>query len=193
MSDWTSCGLHTDEHSTCEGVPELRGVGVSVAHTGRVKDERGAWQTVVELGEPLESYGITPEQMHDPERSENAPVIRLRVVSERCEHLPGRSVGARRGIEVQTRIVDVGIADDRVDGIVLPRRVDANDIGEVADPHVVRDEREVVASEDLLRFGQVAHRAGERLLRIEARVHLSALGTNTGGFGVVAAANRLVQ
>ena len=78
-------------------------------------------------------------------------------------------------------------------GVVLTPRVRAHDAGEVADSHVVRDDREVIAAEDLLRFGQVAHGAGERLLRIEACIHASTLGAKPSGLCVVAATDRLVQ
>ena len=98
----------------------------------------------------------------------------------------------RRGIEVETCVVDVGLVDDGVDRVVLSRRVCAHDIGEVADSHVVRDGREVIAAEDLHRLRQIAHRARECLLGIEARVRLSALGAETRSFGVVAATDRLV-
>ena len=71
-----------------------------------MKDELGAWQVVVELGKPFEPGRVGSEEMHDSERGENAPVVRLRVVSERGEPLPGRSMDGRRGIEVEARIVD---------------------------------------------------------------------------------------
>ena len=116
-------GPHGDEHATRDGGLELSGVDEAATRCGRVKDELGARQVVVKLGEPFEPGRVAPEEMHDPERGENAPVVRLRVVSERGEPLPGRSMDGRRGIEVEARVVDAGVADDRVDRIVVLRPV----------------------------------------------------------------------
>ena len=58
---------------------------------------------------------------------------------------------------------------------------------------MVGDDGEVVAAEDLLRFCQVTHRAGERLLGIEACIDLPTLGAKSISFCLVAATNRLVQ
>ena len=61
------------------------------------------------------------------------------------------------------------------------RSVYAHDTGEIADTHVVGDDGEVVPAEDLLRFGQVTHGAGERLLwigvhpRVDARSEVDGL------------------
>ena len=85
-----------------------------------MQDELSARQPVVKLGEPFESDWVAPEEMHDSERGENAPVVRLRVVSERGEPFPGCSMDGRRGIEVEARVVDVVVTDDGVDGPSLP-------------------------------------------------------------------------
>lgn len=66
----------------------------------------------------------------------------------------------RRGVEVQARVGGVLVA------VGAQRRL------EVADPHVVAHDGEVVATERLARDRQVARRRGQRLRRVEALVDL---------------------
>ena len=88
----------------------------------------------------------------------DAPQVRGRVVAERREPPLDVGVVRRRRVEVHAgvgrRVLAVG----------------AEDPLQVADPHVVRDEGEVLAAELLARDRQVAGAARERLDRVEALV-----------------------
>ncbi len=77
-------------------------------------------------------------QVHDRHRAQDAPVVERGVVAEPGEQIERRAMAVRRGVEVQLRIRDGTAA------VVV-----VEDLLEVADPHVVGDDREVGAPEML--------------------------------------------
>jgi hypothetical protein len=96
-----------------------------------------------------------------------------------------------RGIEEHARPAEILVLDEVGHRDVRTRRrVGPQHVRQVPDPHVVRDDGEVVAAEPLACRRQVAHGAGERLLGLEAGVHRAALGAQRLRARVVAAALR---
>jgi hypothetical protein len=100
---------------------------------------------------------------------EDAPVVERRIVAEALEQGEGAGVVVGRGVEEELRVGN-GLASVVVMKHVL----------EIADPHVVRHDGEVLAAEIAPGDGQVAHRGGERPGRVEARIDPRSLALEAG-------------
>ena len=96
--------------------------------------------------DPIEAVGVRAVQAHDLARRLDAPEVRRRVVAERREPAVSLLVLQRRGVEVQPRVGDVVLA------------VGAQRVLQVADAHVVADDREIVAAELAAGEPQIARR-----------------------------------
>ena len=125
----------------------------------RVQHELARVRARVQLGEPLELRAVLPVEAHHLVRGEHPPEVGLRVVPQPGEQPVGARVLVGGGVEEELRVARV----------VVP--VGAEHLLEVADAHVVRDHREVLAAELVLGELQVATRGRERLPRVEALVH----------------------
>ena len=117
-------------------------------------------------------------QAHDLPRRVEPPQVRGRVVAERGQPALHVRVVVRGRVEVDTgvgrRLLAVG-----------PQHA-----LEVADPHVVGDEGEILALELLARDRQIAGAAGERLDRVEALVDHAPVRAQPLGLGEPAGAQR---
>jgi hypothetical protein len=109
-----------------------------------------------------ERGGVVPVQPHHTLRGEHLPVVIARHVAERREPPPRGAVPVGRRAEVELRV-----------GRELAS-VGRDDMLEVADAHVVRDDREVVAAEIASRRRQVADGRAQRLHRRETLVDMTA-------------------
>ena len=112
----------------------------------------------VERGQPVELRAVLAPQAHDLARREQLPPVVRGVVAERRQPAVRAWVAARRRVEVELHVRRV----------LAPVR--AKHVAEVADAHVVGDEPQILAAEVLGRDRQVARRAGQRLLGVEALV-----------------------
>ena len=113
--------------------------------------------------QPRQLVAVLAVQPHDLARRVELPQVGGGVVAERRQLALHVGVALRRRVEV-----DAGVGR-----LVLPEG--GEHALQVADAHVVGDEREVVAAQLLLRDREVARGAGQRLGRVVALVDRAAL------------------
>ena len=141
---------------------------------GRVQDLLGRALGLVQRRQPRQLVAVLAVEPHDLARRRDLPEVVRGVVAELGQPPVGLRMAPRRRVEVHLRVRQVRVLDQLAD---LPGP-GAGEIAqhalEVADAHVVGDEREVLAAEALAGERQVARRAGQRLRPVEALVDLRA-------------------
>ena len=139
-----------------------------------MQDLLGRALRAVQRDQPLELRAVVAVQAHDLPPREHLPVVVRGVVAELQQPPVRVGVAVEAGVEV-----DLGPARALAERPQHPLQV--------ADPHVVADERVVLAAERLAGELQVARRGLERLGAVEALVDPRPLGAQLADLVLVAA------
>ena len=122
----------------------------------------------------VQGVRIVAPAPHHLLRGSHPPVVEGGVVAEPGEQVPGFGVALGRRVEEEPRVVEPLVVDQcrRAALRDLLAAVGRDHVLQVADAHVVRDHRELLGSEPLFGDLQIARRARQGGLRVEALVDL---------------------
>ena len=161
------------------GSLQIGRVGEALGLEGRVQRFLGTALRRVQEVELLQAIPVLAVETHDLLRREHAPVVGRRVVTQPRQQRVRGCVSVGGSVEEDARPREILFLHQVGHREVGAGRVRAQDVREVADAHVVRDHREVVAPQPLACRREIANGARERLLGIEPRVDAPALLAQT--------------
>src|SRR2546423_7171458 len=137
-----------DELSGVLGVADGSGVAEHPGVAFGVKNVLGRSLLVMQGSKLLQLRPIAPEERHDLLGGKHLPVVVRGLVAKAREKPISALVVERRGVHVDVRIAETGVAHELADGRAAPvAEIGPKNTFEVADTHVVGGDREIPSTE----------------------------------------------